>query len=138
MNKNLGSSNKIRTLSNFNIFIGSFGLFLIGFLNGYLSSGTGLFVTIWMIYIFKLSFSEAISYTLILVGIFWNSFGAFSLGLSGNIIWNYIPILILGSLIGGYFGATFSIVRGSKFIKLVFEIVSFLVGISLLIKAFLS
>ena len=133
-NKQLGSSNKTILLSKLRIFFGFLGLFVIGFLNGYLSSGTGLFVTIWIITIFNLSFSVAVAYTLILVGIFWNGIGALSLGLSGNIIWKFIPILILGSLIGGYFGAYFSIIKGSKFIKVVFEIVSLSVGISLLIK----
>jgi uncharacterized membrane protein YfcA len=90
-----------------------------------------------MITVFNLSFSVAVAYTLIFVGIFWNGIGAFSLGLKGNIIWSYIPVLILGSLLGGYFGANFSIIKGSKFIKVVFELVSFSVGISLLIKAFL-
>ena len=135
--KKLGSSNQKKPISKLSILIGAFGLFIIGFLNGYLSSGTGLFVTIWMITMFDLSFSEAVAYTLIFVGIFWNSVGAISLGLTGNIIWRYIPVLILGSLLGGYFGAYFSIIKGSKFIKVVFELVSFSVGISLLIKAFL-
>ena len=135
-NKQLGSSNQTILLSKLRIFFGFLGLFVIGFLNGYLSSGTGLFVTIWIITIFNLSFSVAVAYTLILVGIFWNGIGALSLGLSGNIIWKFIPILILGSLIGGYFGAYFSIIKGSKFIKVVFEIVSLSVGISLLIKGF--
>ncbi len=134
--KKLGSSNKTISINKLRIIIGSFGLFIIGFLNGYLSSGTGLFVTIWMITIFDLSFSEAVAYTLIFVGIFWNCIGALSLGLTGNIIWSYIPVLIIGSLLGGYFGAYFSIIKGSKFIKVVFEFVSFSVGISLLIKAF--
>tara|TARA_Y100001968_G_scaffold243573_1_gene227464 strand:- start:1390 stop:2160 length:771 start_codon:yes stop_codon:yes gene_type:complete len=135
-NNKLGNSGNIVSFNFLRILFGSLGLFFIGFLNGYLSSGTGLFVTIWMITIFKLSFSTAVGYTLILVGIFWNGVGALSLGLSGNVIWNYIPILILGSLIGGYFGAYFSIIKGSKFIKHVFEFVSFLVGISLLFKAY--
>ena len=135
--KSLGSSNKQISIDKFRILIGSFGLFIIGFLNGYLSSGTGLFVTIWMITIFDLSFSVAVAYTLIFVGIFWNGIGALSLGLTGNIIWSYIPVLILGSLLGGYFGAYFSIIKGSKFIKFVFESVSFSVGISLLFKVFL-
>ena len=136
-NKKLGSSIQNRTIGKFRYLIGSFGLFFIGFLNGYLSSGTGLFVTIWMITIFNLSFSVAVAYTLILVGIFWNGIGALSLGLTGNIVWSYIPVLILGSLIGGFFGAYFSIIKGSKFIKVVFELVSFSVGISLLVKGFL-
>ena len=135
-NKRLGTSKQVISITNFRLLVGSFGLSIIGFLNGYLSSGTGLFVTIWMITIFNLSFSVAVAHTLILVGIFWNGIGAISLGLSGNIIWKYIPILILGSLVGGYFGAYFSIIKGSNFIKVVFEIVSLSVGISLLIKAF--
>ena len=136
-NKRLGSTTKKISITKLRLFIGSLGLFIIGFLNGYLSSGTGLFVTIWMITIFNLSFSVSVAYTLILVGIFWNGIGALSLGLSGNIIWNYIPILIFGSLIGGYFGAHLSIIKGSKFIKVIFEIVSLSVGASLLIKAIL-
>ena len=133
--KKLGSSHQKIQINKFRILVGSFGLFIIGFLNGYLSSGTGLFVTIWMITIFNLSFSVAVAYTLVLVGIFWNGIGAISLGVSGKIIWSYIPVLILGSLIGGYFGAYFSIIKGSKFVKCVFEIVSFSVGIALFIKA---
>tara|TARA_Y100001968_G_C19314398_1_gene695872 strand:- start:238 stop:1011 length:774 start_codon:yes stop_codon:yes gene_type:complete len=136
-NKKLGSSNTPVFINKLRILIGSLGLFIIGFLNGYLSSGTGLFVTIWMILIFNLSFSVAVAYTLIFVGIFWNGIGALSLGLSGNIIWNYIPVLILASLLGGYFGAYFSIIKGSKFVKVFFEIVSFSVGVSLVIKGFL-
>tara|TARA_B100000700_G_scaffold97008_1_gene109165 strand:- start:231 stop:1004 length:774 start_codon:yes stop_codon:yes gene_type:complete len=135
--KKLGSSTQKISINSFRILIGSFGLFIIGFLNGYLSSGTGLFVTIWMITIFDLAFSVSIAYTLIFVGIFWNGIGALSLGFTGNIIWRYIPVLILGSLLGGYFGAYFSIIKGSKFIKVVFELVSFSVGISLLLKGFL-
>ena len=135
--KKLGSTNKKIRINKLRLIIGSSGLFIIGFFNGYLSSGTGLFVTIWMITIFDLSFSLAVAYTLIFVGIFWNGIGALSLGFKGNIIWSYIPVLILGSLLGGYFGAYFSIIKGSKFIKVVFELVSFSVGISLLIKAFL-
>ena len=134
-NKKLGNSSHLIKPTNFKLFIGSLGLFLIGFLNGYLSSGTGLFVTIWMITIFNLSFSVAIAYTLIFVGIFWNGIGALSLGLNGSIIWEYIPVLVFGSLLGGYFGAYFSIIKGSRFIKVVFECVSFAVGISLLVKA---
>ena len=135
-NKKLGGSNNIILISYKRILFGSAGLFIIGFLNGYLSSGTGLFVTLWMITIFNFSFSLAVAYTLIYVGIFWNGIGAISLGMTGNIIWGYVPILIFGSLVGGYFGACFSIIKGSKFIKVVFEFVSCSVGISLLLKAF--
>ncbi len=135
-NKQLGNKNTPNNVSLFNIIVASLGLFFIGFLNGYLSSGTGLFVTIWMIKIFNLSFSASIAYTLIFVGIFWNGVGAFSLGLHGDIFWNCLPILITGSLIGGYLGASLSIIKQTKFIKFVFELVCLSVSISLFIKAF--
>ena len=135
--KKLGSFNKRILITNSRIIVGSLGLFFIGFLNGYLSSGTGLFVTIWMITIFNLSFSVSVAYTLIFVGIFWNGIGAISLGLNGDVVWSYIPVLIFGSVIGGYLGAYCSIIKGTKFIKYVFELVSFSVGISLLVKALL-
>ena len=135
--KKLGTSNNQIVINKTRILIGSFGLFIIGFFNGYLSSGTGLFVTIWMITIFDLTFSVAVAYTLIFVGIFWNGFGAISLGMTGNIIWKYIPVLIFGSLLGGYFGAYCSIIKDTKLVKLVFEIVSLAVGISLIFKGFL-
>ncbi len=134
--KKLGSSSNEININKSRLIIGAFGLFVIGFFNGYLSSGTGLFVTFWMITIFNLSFSVSVAYTLIFVGIFWNGFGALSLGMTGNIIWRYIPVMIVGSLLGGYFGAYFSIVKGARFIKLVFETVSFAVGILLLVRGF--
>ena len=135
--RKIGSSKYEVVMNKSRIIVGSLGLLIIAFLNGYLSSGTGLFVTIWMVTIFDLSFADAVAYTLIFVGIFWNGVGAISLGMSGNIIWRYIPVLISGSLLGGYLGAYFSLIKGSKFIKLVFEIVSFFVGISLLLRGFL-
>ena len=134
-NNKLGRSDKLTSINKLRILFGSIGIFIIGFFNGYLSSGTGLFVTIWMITVFNLSFSLSIAYTLIFVGIFWNGIGAISLGLTGNIIWSYVPVLIFGSLVGGYLGACLSIIKGSKFIKVVFEFVSCSVGISLLFKA---
>ena len=94
--------------------IGGIGIFFIGFLNGFLSSGTGLLVTIWLVRWFRFSYAEAIKYTLILVGFFWNSTGAIVLGLNGNIYWQIIPILLDGSFSGGYIGAHFSIIKSEK------------------------
>ncbi len=136
-NNQLGCQNTPKTFNLTKIILASIGLFFIGFLNGYVSSGTGLFVTIWMITIFNLSFSASIAYTLIFVGIFWNGVGALSLGLHGNIAWTCVPVLIIGSLSGGYLGASFSIIKDARFVKLLFELVCVSVGISLLVKAFL-
>lgn len=115
--------------------IGGLVLFFIGGLNGSLTSGTGLFVTLWLVRWFGLDYKSAVAYTLVLVGIFWNGSGAITLGILGDIEWSWLPALILGSLIGGYLGAHFAIVKGNKLVKRSFEIITVLVGLSLLAKA---
>jgi len=113
--------------------IGGTGLFFIGILNGSLTSGTGLFVTLWLIRWFGLDYKRAVAHTLVIVGIFWNGAGATTLGILGSIQWSWLPALLLGSLIGGYCGAHLSIVKGNRWIKRGFEIVTLLVGSKLII-----
>jgi len=110
---------------------GGLVLFGIGVLNGSLTSGTGLFVTIWLVRWFGLDYRRAIAYTLILVGLFWNSTGAVTLGILAEIRWDWLPALLAGSLIGGYLGAHMAIKSGNRWIKRGFEIVTLLVGIKL-------
>jgi uncharacterized membrane protein YfcA len=112
---------------------GGIVLFLIGILNGSLTSGTGLFVTLWLIRWFGMDYKRAVAYTLVLVGLFWNGAGAITLGLLGEIYWLWIPALLLGSVIGGYLGAHLAIVKGNKLIKRSFEVVTLLIGLKLII-----
>jgi uncharacterized membrane protein YfcA len=112
--------------------IGGIGLFTIGVLNGSLTSGTGLFVTLWLVRWFGLDYRHAVAHTLVLVGLFWNGSGALTLGLLGDIQWSWVPVLLVGSLLGGYLGAHLSIVKGNRWIKRGFEIVTLLVGIKLI------
>lgn len=112
--------------------IGGVVLFGIGALNGSLTSGTGLFVTLWLVRWFGLDYRRAIAYTLILVGVFWNSAGALTLGILGEIRWSWLPALLLGSLLGGYLGAHLAIKSGNRWIKRAFEIVTLLVGVKLI------
>ena len=111
---------------------GGVGLFVIGLLNGSLTSGTGLFCTLWLIRWFGLDYRRAVAYTLVLVGVFWNGTGAFTLGVLGQVRWSWVPALLAGSLLGGYLGAHWSIVRGNRWIKHAFEAVTIVVGIKLL------
>ncbi len=124
--KKLYLVNKIRFL----IFI-----FLIGILNGSISSGTGLLVTILLIKTFGIDFLRAISLTFFTVGIFWNLIGAVFLTKLGSVPSNILIILIVGSFTGGYFGAHLSQLNGNTFIKKTFITVCILVGITLLIKS---
>ena len=113
-------------------------IFLIGILNGSISSGTGLFVTILLIKTFGIDFISAVSLTFLTVGIFWNLTGAIFLSKIGSVPLNILIILIFGSFTGGFFGTHLSILKGNLLVKKTFTTVCFLVGISLLIKAIKS
>ena len=115
-----------------------FFIFLIGILNGSISSGTGLFVTILLIKTFEIDFLRAISLTFFTVGIFWNFTGAIFLSRIGTVPSNILILLIVGSFTGGYLGAHFSKLKGNKLIKKTFIIVCFFVGISLFTKSIMS
>ncbi|UZE95931.1 sulfite exporter TauE/SafE family protein [Alkalimarinus alittae] len=127
----LTSSVKHRDLAGW--LVGGFGLFFIGFLNGSITSGTGLFVTLWLVVWFGFDYQRAVTYTLILVGLFWNGFGAITLVMQTDVKWEWIPALIVGALLGGYFGAHLSIAKGSKLVKRCFECVTVVVGGSLIV-----
>jgi hypothetical protein len=116
--------------------IGVAVLFAMGVLNGSLTSGSGLFVTLWLVRWFGLSYPRAVAHTLILVGLAWNGTGALVLGFNGEIRWSWVPALVVGSLIGGYLGAHLSLVKGSRVVKRGFEWLTLLMGVSLLLRSF--
>ena len=133
LNKELGQTQRISQQGLMHTFVGVSVLFFIGVLNGSLTSGTGLFVTLWLVRWFGLDYKHAVAYTLVLVGLFWNSAGALTLGLQGPIRWDWIPVLLVASALGGYVGAHLSIIKGNKWIKRVYEVVTLLVGFKLII-----
>ncbi len=114
------------------LLIGGGGLFVVGFLNGSIASGTGLFATLLLIRWFGMDYKRAVAYTLIIVGLFWNGSGAVVLALITTVKWSWIPVLLLGSFVGGYLGAHLAILKGNKWIKRSYEVVTVLVGLKLL------
>lgn len=115
--------------------LGGVVLFFIGVLNGSLTSGTGLFCTIWLVRWFGLDYKLAVAYTLVVVGIFWNGSGALTLALLGTVKWSWLPVLIIGSAVGGYSGAHLAIRSHNSSIKRAFELVTLVTGFALIIKA---
>lgn len=127
----LGQQHCPRNRHRRGLVIGGAVIFFIGILNGSLTSGSGLFVTLWLVRWFGLDYKGAVAYTLVLVGVFWNGSGAIVLGLLGDIEWSWLPALIVGSLAGGYLGAHLSITKGNKLIKRGFEVVTLSIGLKL-------
>ncbi len=115
------------------LILGGVGLFLLGVLNGSLTSGTGLFVTLWLVLWFGMDYQRAVAYTLTMVGLFWNGSGAMTLGLLAEIRWDWLPALLLGSLIGGYLGSHLALRYGNHYIKRAFEVVTIMISIKLLL-----
>lgn len=133
LKRELGQQHAPQNREGHGLWLGGGVLFCIGVLNGSLTSGTGLFVTLWLVRWFGLDYKRAVAYTLILVGVFWNGSGALTLGILGQIEWEWLPALLFGSLLGGYIGAHMAINYGNKAIKRVFEVVTMLVGVKLII-----
>ena len=131
----LSGDNKLNFLHKIRFLI---FIFLIGILNGSISSGTGLLVTILLIKTFQMDFLRAISLTFFTVGIFWNFTGAIFLSKIGKVPLDTLVLLIIGSFTGGYLGAHLLKLKGNILIKRTFTIVCFLVGVSLSIKSFIS
>ena len=131
---NLGIASKIKEISFFSKIRFAVLTFFIGILNGSVSSGTGLLVTILIIKTYGLDFIRAISITFLTVGIFWNASGAFALSRIGTLPINLLIILVIGSFLGGLSGAHLSNLKGNKLIKRCFTLVCFVIGISLLIR----
>lgn len=128
----LGQQSLVRNRHQQGMVIGGLIIFLIGILNGSLTSGTGLFLTLWLVRWFGMDYKAAVAYTLVLVGLFWNASGAITLGMKGEIYWLWLPALLLGSLIGGYLGAHLAIIKGNKVIKRTYEIIALLIGLKLI------
>lgn len=117
--------------------IGGIALFLLGVFNGSLTSGSGLFVTMWLVLWFGLDYKRAVMYTMLLVGFFWNATGAVSVNLLGaQTHWEWIPVLLIASFLGGYAGAHLGILKGSAWIKHGFEAVTIASGAYLIVRFF--
>ena len=134
LKSDLGLSARKNKLNLFNKIRFLIFIFIIGVLNGSISSGTGLLVTILLIKTYGMDFLRAISLTFLTVGIFWNFIGAMFLLKIGSVPLKILIILIIGSFSGGYFGAHLSKLKGNILVKKTYTTVCLLVGITLLIK----
>ena len=121
-----------RTLSGYAT--GTIIITSIAILNGSLTAGSGLFVTLFLVQWFGFNYKQAVAITLISVGLIWNGVGAIAVYQAGaDIYWSWLPILLIGSLLGGYLGAHLAQQNSNQLIKRLFETLTLLIGVKLLI-----
>lgn len=116
--------------------IGGFVLVLLGIFNGSLTAGSGLVVTLFLVRWFGFSYKQAVALTLICVGLFWNGIGAIAIieaGVSPH--WPWVPVLLVASFFGGWLGAYLTTKLPNSVIKTAFEVLTFAVGIKLILGA---
>jgi uncharacterized membrane protein YfcA len=129
---NLGMEHTPKNWHGQGLWVGVIGLFVVGFLNGSITSGTGLFLIVWLIRHFGMDYNHAVAYTMVILGFVWNGVGAFVVGLGGDIAWEWLPALILGAIVGSYLGTHLAIRQGNRLIKRAFEITTILIGLKLI------
>ncbi|TCJ11778.1 sulfite exporter TauE/SafE family protein [Parasulfuritortus cantonensis] len=129
----LGLDYAPRNRTGIGLAVGLAGLFSVGFLNGSITSGSGLFLTLWLVRHFGLDYKRAVAYTMVVGGVLWNGTGAAVLGVLGNVRWDWMPVLLIGALLGGYLGSHVAIVKGNLWVKRAFEVTTILIGAKLIV-----
>ncbi|MDF2155924.1 sulfite exporter TauE/SafE family protein [Vibrio sp. CAU 1672] len=134
MKKELGQREVPQNRHTLGWLLGGAGLMLIGIINGSLTAGSGLLVTLFLVRWFGFDYKQAVAYTMICVGLFWNGIGGLAIAQAGATIhWLWLPVLLVSSFLGGSLGAWATNRYNNRVIKLAFELLTFAVGIKLLL-----
>ncbi len=128
----LGQALAPRNREGRGLLIGCLLTFGVGWLTGLVPSGPGVFSTLLFLTWFGCDYRQAVAYTMLMVGLMWNAAGAVTAGLTGPVAWPWIPALVIGGLVGGYLGSHLGLLKGNRFIKRAYEILTLLMGASLI------
>ena len=122
-NKNIGEVNHYKGITFKTLLIGKIMAFFLGLYDGFLGPGTGSFLIFCLIKIFKVDFSFASGNTKILnLSSNFASLIVFTILGKSNFLYG-VPIAIIMSF-GAILGAKLAILKGNKFIKPVFLVVT--------------
>ncbi|MEQ1438618.1 sulfite exporter TauE/SafE family protein [Fontimonas sp. SYSU GA230001] len=134
----LGLDRTPRNREGIGLLIGCVLTIGVGWLTGLVASGPGVFTTLLMLSWFGCDYRQAVAITMLMVGLFWNGAGAITAGWNGPVAWHWIPALVVGGLAGGYTGAHLGLLRGNRFIKRAYEVLTLLMGASLIGQSLMS
>ncbi|MBE3668782.1 permease [Vibrio navarrensis] len=131
--KQLGQSEQANHRDIHGWLIGGTVMVLIGVINGSLTAGSGLLVTLFLVRWFGYSYKQAVALTMICVGLFWNGIGGLAVVEAGAPVhWPWLPVLLLSSFLGGGLGAWITQRLSNNVVKIAFEVLTFAVGLKLL------
>ena len=106
-------------------------LVLIGFYGGFIQVGVGLFIMAALYHLMGASLAKVNAHKVIVVLIYTIP-AILIFFLSGNISWFIGICLAAGNSVGGWFGATFSVRGGEKYIRMVLVVAVGLMALKLL------
>lgn len=120
-----------RNVSKYYKILGFLGFFGIAVYEGFLGAGAGIFIVYLFIFLFGLTYIEANATDKIpwLVNLIVS---AIVFSIYGIINYVYGAILLVGMFIGGYLGAHTAVMKGNKFVKVIFSIVVVILAIKML------
>jgi membrane protein len=131
----MGEVNRYKGTTPKTILLGKIMAFGLGFYDGFLGPGTAAFLIFCLIKIFKFDFSSASGNTKIL-NLSSNFASLVVFGFSGNLNWLYgIPIALVMT-VGAIIGARLAILKGNKFIKPVFLVVTIVLILKMSVEIF--
>ena len=134
-NKNIGEVNYYKGTTPKTLLIGKIMAFSLGFYDGFLGPGTGSFLIFCLIKIFKVDFSFASGNTKILnLSSNFASLTVFTILGKSNFLYG-VPIAIIMSF-GAILGAKLAILKGNKFIKPIFLMVTIILILKMSVEIF--
>ncbi|WP_022819125.1 sulfite exporter TauE/SafE family protein [Fusobacterium russii] len=122
-NKNMGEISHYKGVNPKNILFGKIMAFSLGFYDGFLGPGTAAFLMFCLIKIFKLDFANASGNTKVL-NLSSNAASLIVFTYLGKINWAYGIGIAIVMTFGAILGSKLAILKGNKFIKPVFLIVT--------------
>ena len=122
-NKNIGEVNYYKGTTPKTLLIGKIMAFSLGFYDGFLGPGTAAFLMFCLIKIFKLDFSSASGNTKIL-NLSSNFASLVVFAFLGKLNWVYGLSIAVVMTFGAIIGSRLAILKGNKFIKPVFLVVT--------------
>lgn len=125
----LGESRQ-RKINAYSLGVTSVFAFFLNILNG-LMGGTGLILTFYLVAFMRLSFVEAIAYTMISYTLV-SSLQVTYLLVSEGAMYLMLPFVIGGAMIGSYAGTQLQYLKGSLWVKRVAILMMIVIGVKML------